>query len=222
MEISAVIFDVDGLMLDTERVVRKSLQRAASEYGYTISDNLYLELIGRTIPRAEAHLRDALGDSFPLEDVRQLQRSFTTHTITTEGISLKPGLHALLTFLDGHAVLKGVATSTYREEAQRRLSIAGIAHAFDTFVFGEDVENGKPAPDIYLKASQQIGIDPEHCMVLEDSDVGIEAAHAAGAIPILVPDLKPPSPKAAALAYRVLSSLEDVRRLLEETLLAPS
>jgi HAD superfamily hydrolase (TIGR01509 family) len=206
-------------MLDTERVVRNSWQRAASEYGYTISDDLYLDLIGLTIPSAEARLRDALGDSLPLEDVRQLQRSFTTHTITTEGISLKPGLRALLTFLDGHAVLKGVATSTYQEEAQRRLSIAGIANAFDTFVFGEDVENGKPAPDIYLKASRQIGIDPERCIVLEDSDVGIEAAHAAGAVPILVPDLKPPSTRAAGLAFRVLPSLQEVRQLLEETLL---
>jgi HAD superfamily hydrolase (TIGR01509 family) len=207
----AVIFDMDGLMLDSERIYRAAWQRAAADLGYPMSDALYELSIGRTIADGQALVAEALGPGFPLS---AFQRRWTGYwrELQAAGIPPKPGLPELLRALDAARIRRAVATSTLREEALRTLG--NLAAGFHALVTGEEAPLGKPAPDIFLLAARRLGIAPARCLVLEDSEPGVRAAHAAGSAVILVPDLKLPSPEVAALAWQVLSSLHEVRALL--------
>jgi HAD superfamily hydrolase (TIGR01509 family) len=208
--------DMDGLMLDTERLARIAWQRAATEWGYTLLDEVYLQIVGRTVPDAERILCATLGVGFPFREVRALTQRYLEEQIAESGVPLKPGLLELLDYLEEYAIPKAVASSTERTFVLGKLAAAGLRARFDAVVCGDDVENGKPAPDIFLEAARRLGVPAEECLVLEDSDAGIEAAHAAGMVAVMVPDLKSPSPTAASHAYRVFSSLDEVKALLLE------
>ena len=108
-----------------------------------------------------------------------------------------------------------MASSTSKKGVIHKLTVAGLIDRFETLVGGDEVANGKPAPDIFLTAAARLGVLPDGCMVLEDSEAGIQAAHAAGMLPVMVPDVKPPSPEIEAVAYAVLPSLKDTIPLLK-------
>ncbi len=216
-QFTALIFDMDGLMLDTERIARSAWQRAMSDWNATLPDALYLQLIGRDEQGTVAILQEAYGEEFPVRQVRQRKQQYFEEDIVRHGVPMKPGLMELLDLADALSQRKAVASSTETEPALRKLALAGIAGRFDAIVCGDQVQNGKPAPDIFLEAAARLGVAPEQCLVLEDSEPGVRAAHAAGMLAIMVPDLKPPSEDVEALAYRVLPSLHHVRAFLEET-----
>jgi len=136
-------------------------------------------------------------------------------------VPVKDGLLALLDFLDGAGIPKAVATSTERTRALRLLELAGVLNRFDAVVCGDEVARGKPCPDIFLTAAARLGCDPSTCMVLEDSESGLRAAHQAGMLPVLIPDLKMPSAEVRALTFRTFQSLSGVAQFLEGALLKP-
>lgn len=212
--LSAVILDLDGLMLDTERVARQAWQRAASERGYTIDDSLYTQIIGRTPRDTKRLLVDALGDEFPYREAQLSQQQSFEQAIEQGELEPKPGLHKILHTIEDLELRKAVATSTPRTSALRKLSAVGMQRAFETIVCGDEVTNGKPAPDIFLEAARRLGSPPDGCVVLEDSDPGVRAAHAAGMKVIVVPDLKQPTRETRALSWRVLPSLDATARFL--------
>ncbi|MCZ6681158.1 MAG: HAD family phosphatase [Candidatus Poribacteria bacterium] len=207
---SAVIFDMDGLMLDTENISRNAWHRALADWNYTIPDEVYLQAIGRTIQGTAQVFRAGLGEDFPFDKVRQRKRQYVDEHIAEHGIPIKPGLLELIDRIDELPLPKAVASSTEKELVIQKLTITRLIERFDAIIGGDEIQNGKPAPDIFLAAAERLDVPPERCMVLEDSDAGVQAAHAAGMIPIAVPDLKPPSPETAALAYRILPSLHEV------------
>jgi len=212
--ITAVIFDMDGLMIDTERMAQQAWQRAGAEFGFTLPDALYLQAVGRTA-RATAELfRAGMGADFPFEAVYERKQHYLYTAIEEEGIPTKPGLLELLDLVDQQGLAKAVATSTARVLTIKKLTAAGLLHCFDTLVCGDEVPNGKPAPDIFLAAAAKLAVAPEACVVLEDSSAGIKAAHAAGMRAIWVPDLIQPTADITPLAYRVLPSLHQVVELL--------
>lgn len=210
--IDAVIFDMDGLMLDTEPIYKLAWQRAAADLGFDLHDDLYLELIGRTNADGEALLRAAFGPTFAVDAFRQRWAASWYDQIATSGAPMKAGLEDVLRMLDAHRVPKAIATSSNRDDAIHVLK--DLAHQFDVLITGDDVAHGKPAPDIFLLAAHRLGVAPARCLVLEDSEAGITAAHRAGMLTIMIPDLKQPSPEVAALAHHVCSSLHDVRDVL--------
>jgi HAD superfamily hydrolase (TIGR01509 family) len=210
--IDAVIFDMDGLMLDTEPIYKLAWQRAADDLGFDLHDELYLTLIGRTNADGEALLRDAFGPTFAVDAFRQRWADYWYDQIATSGAPMKAGLDDVLRLLDEHRIPKAIATSSNRDDAVFVLN--DLANRFDVLITGHDVAHGKPAPDIFLLTACRLGVAPARCLVLEDSEAGITAAHRAGMLAIMIPDLKHPSPEVAALAYRVCSSLHDVRDLL--------
>jgi beta-phosphoglucomutase family hydrolase len=213
--LSAVIFDMDGLMLDTEPLALVAWRQALGELGYTLSDEVGLQMLGRTTEDTRVILQQALAADLPFDRVFQRKRQVVGEHIAQHGVSAKAGLAELLTWLEGRRVATAVASSARREDVNYKLAQAGLTHHFDTIVTGDQVQNGKPAPDIFLMAAQQLHVPPPACMVLEDSEAGIQAAHAAGMRPVMVPDLKPPSPENAALTYRIFPSLREVRAFLE-------
>lgn len=214
--IDAVIFDMDGLTLDTEPISREAWQRAAADFGYTISDDLFMQVIGTTVVDTGVVFRRELGDDFPLEKIHEREKRYAAEYVRENGVPMKPGAAQLLGLLDDRNMPRALATSTNRETALLRLEAAGIIDRFDAIVCGDDIVNGKPAPDIFLFAAGRLDVRPARCLVLEDSDAGVKAAHAAGMTPIMVPDLKAPAEESKALAYRIVSSLNDVVTLLTD------
>jgi HAD superfamily hydrolase (TIGR01509 family) len=215
--IQAVIFDMDGLMLDSETLGRQIWSRALAERGYALADGAYLRLIGRTLRDVALILGEVFGADFPFDEVyAQRQRYYEEH-IARHGIPLKPGLLELLDFLDQRGIPRAVASSTRREFALLKLSSAGVLGRFNAVACGDEVVNGKPAPDVFLEAARRLGIPPQYCLALEDSEAGVRAAHAAGMVVVMIPDLKPPTAELERLAYRILSTLADVIPLMGET-----
>lgn len=211
--IKAAIFDMDGLMLDTEGVERDTFRRAATEFGYSVPDEIYLQVVGRTGKDAQQIFCSALGDAFPFDEIRIRWREYVDHHVTTCGVRHKAGLLDLLSLMESRSLPKAVATSTRRVRALRLLGQSNLLSRFDVVVAADDISRGKPDPEIFLTAAQRLDVRPEECIVFEDSGPGIRAAHAAGMLAILVPDLVMPVDEVCRLAYRVCNSLDDARDL---------
>lgn len=212
----AVIFDMDGLMFDTERIAQVAWSKAAAACGYEFSDEIFRGVIGRRLPDVEQYTNQAFGRNFPFQRVYRLKQAYVNAYIDEYGLPAKPGLFELLALLDQLDIKKAVASSSTCNVIHRNLLLSGLmAERFDALVSGHDVQNGKPAPDIFLKASQQLGLNPNACLVLEDSNPGIQAAHAAGMTPVMVPDLIPPDEATRKIAFRILPSLFTVMELLQ-------
>ena len=216
MDSFAVIFDMDGLMLDTERMARKAWTRALVESGFTLDEDSYLRLIGRTVQDAEMILGEIFGSTLPFQQVFNKRQAYYDEDIEINGIPVKPGLMELLDYLEDREVVKAVASSTPCWFAGKKLARVGIDQRFRAVVCGDDVALGKPAPDLFLEAARRIAFNPERCIVLENSEAGIQAAFAARMLPIMVPDLKQPLPEVKLLAFQVLPTLHEVIPLMEK------
>lgn len=214
----AVLFDMDGLMLDTERMARVAWKRALLERGFPIDDADYLRLVGRTVHDAQMILGEIFGPELPFQEIFDLRQSYYDLDIEQNGIPVKPGLFELLDYLEANLVPKAVASSTPTWFARHKLARSGVEGRFQAIVCGDMVSRGKPFPDLFLEAARQIDALPQHCVVFEDSEAGVLAAHRAGMLPVMVPDLKPPEPEIRELAFRVLPSLHDALPLIDEFL----
>lgn len=208
----AVLFDMDGLMLDSERAMLETWREAARSESIQADDALWLSMVGVHDRASFAMLAQRLGEEAATRLRATNDRLYDQRVAA--GLPRKPGLLELLDLLDAHGVPKAVATSTRRDRAIRKLSASGLIERFAVIVTGSDVEHPKPAPDIYLLAALRLGVDPRRCLVLEDSEPGVRAALAAGATPIQVPDLVAPGEALLGLGHRVVASLDQVRELL--------
>ncbi len=220
IHLEAVVFDMDGLLLDTEPIHRRAWQRAAAELGRELSDELYLRLVGLSDRDGYAILVDAFGSGFSVPAFAERWPRHCDDIVAAEGVTPKPGLAALIAELDRLHTPYAIATSSGAARAERSLSAAGLTLQFPVRVTGDRIPNGKPAPDIYLEAARRLGVAPKRCLALEDSDPGLIAAVSAGMTGLLVPDLKPPSPEVRERAYRVLGSLDDALPLVASLLTA--
>ena len=206
--LEAVVFDMDGLLLDTEPLYQQAWRSAAAELGFDLTDTLHQSLIGRNDADSHRVLEQAFGRDFSIEPFIALWPRHWERHIGVEGIALKAGTLALLQWLETSDVPFAIATSSHRWNATRSLECTGLLNRFPTLVTGDEVANGKPAPDIYLEAAQRLATAPERCLAFEDSDPGVIAATEAGMTTILVPDLMSPSEEAVSRAHQVLPSLE--------------
>jgi HAD superfamily hydrolase (TIGR01509 family) len=205
----AVIFDMDGLMLDTEAIARIAWKNGARDLGYELSDEHFVSFIGRTAADSNAMLMGIFGPNFPLSDLRiRITHHWDAH-VQAHGIARKAGLIELLDYLDTLPLRKAVATSTRRIHAIPNLG--DLYPRFDALATGDEVKNGKPAPDIFLLAASRLGVKRANCLVLEDSLPGIKGATAAGMTVIMVPDLVAPTTEIAMH----LPSLHEVQAWLK-------
>ena len=207
----AVIFDMDGLMLDTEPLAARAWTDAARAAGLPFDHSVTARMIGRNFADCRALIADRHGPAYPVDELMRAWHVAYDAIVEREGLVLKAGLAALLDWLDAARIPKAVATSTRRVRALAKLDRAALTTRFVAVVGGDEVSRGKPAPDIFVAAAARLGAVAAACIVLEDSEPGVRGALAAGMTPIMVPDLHAPS--AALLAERpmVLADLFAVR-----------
>jgi HAD superfamily hydrolase (TIGR01509 family) len=208
--IKAVIFDMDGLILDTERVAMRAWMSAAAAHGLELSEQVYHGLIGLSSEEGRRYFKRQSWDDTAIELLETTAWTNYVALLEQEGVPHKPGLFELLDFLDGRQVRRAVATSTKTQSAKRRLDTVGVLGRFDAVVGGDQVERGKPAPDIYLRAAECLDRSPHECLVLEDSRNGVRAGAAAGMTVFLVPDICPIDRETEQLTACTAQSLLDV------------
>jgi HAD superfamily hydrolase (TIGR01509 family) len=213
-----VIFDMDGLMLDTEPISLVAWQAASAELGYELDAATYDRMIGLGHAAALDVLRRHFGDACPIDTLSAAAQVKYRAALDADGVPLKPGLSALLRFLDDRQVQKAVATSTETALATDKLRRAGVLDPFEVVIGGDRVRRGKPAPDIFLLAARHLGLHADRCLVLEDSAPGARAAAAAGMSVVIVPDRVAPAPDTRALALAVADSLVAARAIVERWL----
>jgi len=214
--IKAVIFDLDGLLLDTEIVAFKVYEELGKRFNFELTLPEFMQdFCGQPLRRNVAYCNERFQLPWDLEEaVEEVLR--IEKKILDEGVDVMPGARELLTFLKENNYKTAVASSSARERSMRLLKKHGLVEYFDDFVFGPEVEKGKPNPDIFLKAAEKVGISPENCLVLEDSQAGIQAAYSAVMQVICIPDLKYPTEEYVKIATAVKESLFDVIEYLEE------
>ena len=212
----AVVFDMDGLMLDSERAINDCMARAASDLGHDLPASLWLQMIGGGDGLCRRLLADRIGADATVELLARAEAMYDV--VADAGIDHRPGIVDLLDWLVARGIPRAVATSTRRPLAMRKLAAAGLLPYFDAVATSSDVAAQKPAPDVYLLAASKLGVAPARCLVLEDSPTGVRAALAAGMTPVQVPDMLVPDDAARALGHRIVASLGDAQRLLEARL----
>lgn len=205
-------------MIDTERMALKAWQLAGADFGFPISDDIFITMVGRNRRDSDLTLVETFGSDFPIDAVRKKKRTYVDGWIDEGKLAVKSGLLELLGFLGEISMPKAVATSTEYERAIHKLSLTNLLDHFPTVIAGDQIEKGKPAPDIFLAAATRLDILPERCLVLEDSDAGIQAAYEAGMTPVMIPDMKPPSEKSLAFAHRIFEGLEEFHDYFRESL----
>ncbi|MFC0241926.1 HAD family hydrolase [Rhodopseudomonas telluris] len=213
--IEAVLLDMDGTLVDTERVYLESLSEVLDELGLPDALATCQSMIGLPGPECQALLVARYGDGVPLADInRAFARKRDARFAT--GLPVKAGTLELLDTLREARCRMAVVTSSSRKTADMHLTLAGIRARFDTILTRDDVAHGKPAPDLYLLAANRIGSAPRNCIAVEDSSVGVAAASSAGAITLMVPDMLEPDAATRRKCAAVLPDLHAVLATMQQ------
>ena len=208
MNYQAAIFDMDGLLLDTERVCMRIFKEACEVQNLPFHEDVYLSIIGRNAAGIEVIFRKAYGDD--LDRLHNEWRTRYTAVVKHQAIPVKEGVIELLEWLKSQGTPIAIATSTAKDVAKTKLELAGIAKYFDNLTTGCEVANGKPHPEIYQLAASRLNVEPEHCLAFEDSNNGVRAAVAAKMKTYQIPDLVEPCEEVRQFGHAVVPSLCDV------------
>lgn len=214
MDFKAVIFDMDGVIFDSERLVLEGWLALGKKYGIPDIEKVYPKCIGVNAIASKQVFLDFYGEDFPYDTYKQ-ETSADYHAKYDGGrLPMKSGIRELLQFLKEKGYHIGLASSTRFEVVNQQLEDAGLLPYFDTLTCGDMVKRSKPEPDIFLKAAETLGVQPEECIVIEDSYNGIRAASRAGMFPFMVPDMIAPDEEMKQLASAIFNNLNEVRDFL--------
>lgn len=213
-KIKAVIFDLDGTLLDTEKLLVKYWCRAAKELGFPMTREQALRIRSLTHRLVPPLFREWFGESCDYMKIRARRMELMQEHIDRYGLDVKAGAAELLSYLGKKGYLRAVATATDIERAGRLLKTAGLYGSFDRIISASMVEWGKPKPDIYIYAAKQLGLEPQECIAVEDSPNGIISASDAGCLTVMVPDLTPPEKELLPRLYACCDSLLSIKELL--------
>lgn len=213
--IEGVLFDMDGLVLDTEKLYSRFWMEACHFYGLPMTVEQSLRMRAANSQVGQANLHEFFGPEADYRRIREKRIELMDRFIEENGVELRPGIHPLLDYLDRRGIPAAIASSSPMERIQKHLSSVGLAHRFARLCSGYEVPTGKPAPDIYLHAAAALGRRAENCLALEDAPLGILSAHRAGCLSVMVPDQDQPDAQTRALLYAKADSLADIIDLME-------
>ena len=214
--VKGVIFDMDGLMFNTEWLSTVMWEKAGAEQGYTVTKEFVDTCRGKNSNDIRKLFLEKFGPEFDYDTARAKRHQYMREYMETEGVPVKEGLTELLSYLKAHGIGAALATSTGREMAKWMLKSAGEYEYKNAFAFGDEVVRSKPEPEIFIKAATALGLKPEECVVLEDSGPGVIAGKAAGGYVIHIPDMVVLSDEIKDGITKEVKSLLDVITWLEE------
>ena len=213
--IKAIIFDMDGLMIDSERVTFECYQERLKDMNLTMDEEFYKTLLGKPIKGIYQRFYDVYGNDFPIENVIQDVHQLMAERFETEGVPVKKGLVELLHYLKDNNYKTIVATSSNRDRVDKILAQAKITEFFDDSICGDEVTKGKPNPEVFLKSCLKLGVNVDVAIVLEDSEAGIQASYDANIKVICIPDMKYPKKQYEEKTFKILKDLTEVTAYLK-------
>ena len=213
--IKGLIFDMDGLILDTETISNKLLIDIFSKYDINLNEEIISKTIGLEKKKAIKVFEEYLGDNIPIKDIINLHKKVVNDYLEKNGVPVKLGLIELLNYLDEEKIKKVVATSSYRKVAENVLIRANVYNRFDDIICGDEIKESKPLPDIFLKALEKLNLPADEVIVLEDSRMGILASHRAKIKSIMIPDILPADEETKKLYFKDCKSMLDAIHLLK-------
>lgn len=214
--IHAVIFDMDGVLIDTEKHYNAAWCQAATEAGFPFTREHALLLRSCEAKEGEKLMQGIFGPPFDYYAIRERRRELVRERLAQYGLEKKPGVEETLRFLRAKGIKTAVATATALDITKSHLTTIGVYDLFDSIVSAKNVAHGKPEPDVYLYACEQIGERPQDCMAVEDSPNGIMAAYRAGLRTVMVPDLTQPDEELTKYLYACVNSLSDLCELVDK------
>jgi len=217
--LEGVVFDVDGVLFDTERLMHQIWHEVGQETGWPQPGRDYLEFVGNGRSVIFEKMLAFYGPDFPKEEFLTACSQTLQDRVEQDGVPLKPGVREILELLRRNNIPTALATSTAMRRTGKRMELTGLTPYFSAMITGDQVEQGKPAPDIYLKACQALGTDPAHTLAIEDSRNGILSATAAGMPVVMIPDMIPPTPELDGLVWQRFDSLPELAHFLNTKVL---
>ena len=215
MIIKGIIFDMDGLMFDTERLGYNYMMKITSLNGYVMPESVLNKTIGVNKKTAIRIFKKYLGNDFPVEKLLKEKRKIVNDNLDKNGVPIKEGLLELLQYLEENNIKKAVATSSYRVVAEKVLKLAGVYEYFDVIVCGDEIKNSKPEPDIFLKAQVNLEMLKKNILILEDSPMGILAAYRAGIKSVMIPDILSSDERTKSMYFKECKSLKEIIGILD-------
>lgn len=191
-KVKAFIFDLDGTLIDTEKIYRKVWPEAVKELGFELSDEMYLSLRSLGRPYAPQRFKEWFGESFDYDYARKVRKGLFDRYINENGIERKPGAIELLDFLHSKGIITAIATATDIVRAEEYMQKTGLSGYFDRIISATMVDEGKPSPKVYQFACSELSLEPDECVAVEDAPNGVASAYHAGVNVIMVPDLTLP------------------------------
>ena len=216
MKINAVIFDMDGVIFETEKLAKESWRLVAKEFGVPVGEDFMTMLLGMSHTGILDVYAKYFGDYELGCRIYDWRKAFMNNTIEQNGVPVKQGVLELFAYLKEAGLPMALATSSYRPNYERLFRVTGLENPFSTVVTGDMLEHSKPDPEIFLRAAQGMNVPIQECMIIEDSFNGIIGGSAAGAVTVMVPDMVQPTPEVRAKAFAVCDSLLDVIPLIKE------
>lgn len=214
-KLEAVIFDMDGVIFDSERLYLESCIQAGKKYHLKDIESVCKDVIGLTFQKTKESFFQAYGEDFPCEEFWKSAQEIARDKINHGEMIMKSGVKELLIYLSENRIPTALASSTVTSKVRQHLEQAGIIQYFDEIVCGDTVSQGKPSPEIYLKTAELLGKSPEKCFALEDSFNGIRSAYNAGMAVIMIPDILQPTEEIKSVVNAVLPSLVEVKEYLQ-------
>lgn len=213
MKFSAVLFDLDGVIVDSEKYYAKFHMEAAKELGVELTFEDALHMRSLSTPLRIEYFKGKYGESYPYDDMIAIERNMFNDHVERNGLELKPHVKDILDYSKKKGMTTAIATSSAKESMEKKVSLLGIGDRFDRIVSASMVKNGKPAPDVYLYVCRELGLEPSECIAVEDSPNGLRSAYDAGCNPVFIPDLSQPDDEVKRMAYRIFPSLEGLKEL---------
>ena len=214
--VRGVLFDMDGLVIDTEKYYTRFWTEAANALGYPMTFEQGLGMRSLNREAGERQLKSYFGEGISYHEVRNKRIEMMDAYIAKKGVEKKPGIDELLAWLKSQGIKTSITTSSPMERIDLYLGSVGLRNSFDEIVSGYMVKNGKPAPDIYEYAAARLGLDPKECIALEDSPAGLLSAYRAGCMPVMIPDQDEPDEETKKLLFAKASSLDVVIELIQK------
>ena len=217
-KIKAVLFDMDGVIFDTEREYLKEWNKIFEKYGYEMKKEIYVSVMGRGRKKVKEIFKENFGDDLPIEEMYIEKDKMLKEAIENNEVPLKQGALELLEFLKKNEYKTALATSAKKDRVKSQVTHAKINNLFDAIVCADDIVNSKPDPEIFLKAAEKVNIKPENCVVIEDSEAGIRAAFNAGMIAFHVKDLKEADESITKYCDKNFENLIEIKKYIENML----